>query len=182
MKINKRDSYKVIEATIEAKTVNKIVNIWGTVTMLILLIPYVLVWGIGELNGGFLLSVIAIYIVLIVLHELLHLFGYVFIGKAKLNEVKLGVFWKHLMPYAHCKVPLKINHYRIAVMMPVILAIGPLIYGYASGNGLYFTIGILMSISSFGDFIILWNLINYQKDAYIQDHSSEIGCIVHVPK
>ena len=122
------------------------------------------------------------YFVFILLHELLHLFGYVCIGKVKLNEVKLGVFWKHLMPYALCKVPLKINHYRIALFLPVILGVGPMAYGYACGSGFYFMIGLLMFSGSFGDFIILWMLRNFRKEAYIQEHHSKIGCFVYVPK
>lgn len=181
MAIDKQDLYEVIEATVEAKAVNKMVNIWGTIIMVILFIPYGLVWGI-ELDGSIFLKFIAGYFVFILLHELLHLCGYVFVGKAKLNEVKLGVFWKHLMPYANCKVPLKISHYRIAVFMPVILGIGPLAYGYASGSGFYFTIGLVMTIGSYGDFVILWMIRNFRKEAYIQDHPSEIGCIVYVPK
>ncbi|MBM7097701.1 DUF3267 domain-containing protein [Bacillus sp. H-16] len=67
---------------------------------------------------------------LIVVHEFLHAAGYVYIGKASWRDVKFGIIWKQFMPYAHCRVPLRINHYRMAVFLPVILGVVPLTYAF----------------------------------------------------
>ncbi|WP_096186520.1 DUF3267 domain-containing protein [Evansella halocellulosilytica] len=162
------------------------VNFIGTVLaillILVLVIPYGFIWGIGMVADFSLLYALFWFVLLIILHEILHLVGYTLIGGAKWSEIKLGVMWKQLMPYAHCKVPLKINHYRIAVLLPIVLGIFPTIIGYLYGNGLIAIIGIFMTTVSIGDLMIIHTLRKFPKRSFVQDHPNKIGCIVYLPQ
>lgn len=174
-------SYQKTDATREMEDIQKPLLIGTVIIMAVMLIPYWFLWGIGEFNFLFLIKLFFGYILFIILHELLHMVGYLLFGKAKFSEVKLGVLWKQLTPYAHCKIPLRIYAYRISVLLPVVLVIFPLIYAFLVGNDYWFVIGTLMTIGSLGDFIILWLLRNFTTDVYVQDHSSKIGCVVYTP-
>ncbi len=176
------DSYNKIDETREMEDLNKPIMI-GTFTIIAaLLIPYWLIWRIGEIGLSFLIKLAFGYLLLILAHELLHLLGYIFFGKAKISEVKLGVLWKQLTPYAHCKIPIIIKAYRVIVFLPVVLGIAPLIYAFLNGDDYWFFLGLSMTIGSLGDFIILWLLRNYPADVFVQDHPSKIGCIVYTPQ
>ncbi|WP_223702368.1 DUF3267 domain-containing protein [Sutcliffiella deserti] len=152
------ESYEELDETLEASIVNKLMNRWATLVLVVMVIPYWVIWGIGESSLAFVLKIIGGYMLFILLHELLHVFGYIVIGRAKIGEVKLGLLWKHLMPYAHCKVALKINHYRIALVLPLILGVFPSLYAYLFGSGYWMIIGIFMTAGALGDLLILWTL------------------------
>ncbi|MBB5171945.1 DUF3267 domain-containing protein [Texcoconibacillus texcoconensis] len=181
MNLQFSQDYKEIDETMDAEKVNKLVNVWTLVLAVVLIIPYWRIWGIGEYEISLMFKVIISYFIFILVHELLHLIGYIFVGKASIDQVKLGIIWKYLMPYAHCKVPMKITHYKISVLLPFILGIVPIIFAFLYGNGFWFIIGFLMTVGSLGDFIIIWILRKYPREVYIQDHPSKIGCIVYTP-
>ena len=182
MSNNSLQSYQKIDETREMEDIQKPLLIGTFTIMAALLIPYLFIWGFGEIQLLFIIKLAAGYILFIIIHELLHLVGYLFFGKAKLSEVKLGVLWKHLTPYAHCRIPLQIKAYRISVVLPVVLGIVPLLYSFINGDDYWFSLGLFMTIGSLGDFIILWLLRNYSTDVYVQDHVSKIGCIVYTPQ
>ena len=174
-------AYQKEDETREMDELNKPLLIGTFAMMTTLFIPYWFIWGFGEIELLFLIKLAAGYIMFIILHEILHLVGYLFFGKAKLSEVKLGVLWKQLTPYAHCKIPLRIKAYRISVVLPVVLGILPLLYAFINGDDSWFSIGLFMTIGSVGDFFILWLLRKYPSEVYVQDHVSKIGCIVYTP-
>ncbi len=182
MQADSLKSYQIIDETREMEDLNKPILISTFTLMAGLLIPYWFIWRIGEIDLFFLIKLAVGYILLIFMHEVLHLVGYIFSGKAKISEVKLGVLWKHLTPYAHCKIPIRIKAYRISVLLPIVLGIVPLIYAFLNGNDYWFFIGLFMTIGSLGDLIILWILRKYSADVLVQDHSSKIGCIVYTPQ
>lgn len=177
---NQLKNYKKEDKTMDASRVNNIIMVWTLILVLAIGVPYWFIWGISDFEITSILIVFVVYILFIFLHELLHLFGYIFIGKAKTTQVKLGIIWKYLMPYAHCKIPMKITHYKISILLPFILGIVPLMFAFLYGNGFWFVIGFLMSTGSLGDFLILWMLKGYPKETLVQDHPSKIGCYVYV--
>lgn len=171
--------YKKIDETMDPSKANNIIMVWTFILVLTIGIPYWFIWGIPDFGISSLLKIIVVYILFIFLHELLHVFGYIFIGKVRTKQVKLGIIWKQFMPYAHCKVPMKITPYKFSVLLPVILGIVPLIFAFLYGHGFWFVIGFLMFAGSLGDFLILWMLKGYPRDTLAQDHPSKIGCYVY---
>ena len=96
------------------------------------------------------------------------------------KSVKFGVLWKMLTPYAHCKEPLKIKHYKIAVLAPLVLVgLLPALVGVILGDAILTIFGILMSGSAAGD-IMIYNIIKKENpEDYVQDHPSEAGCWIY---
>ncbi|WP_280770787.1 DUF3267 domain-containing protein [Salipaludibacillus daqingensis] len=182
MEMKPWELYGKVDETMDPVKTNMVATGWGFLVIAVFAIPYIIIWGVENLALTSLLNAVIVAIFLILIHELLHIVGYVNVGGAKMNEVKLGVLWKALAPYAHCKVPLKITHYRIAILLPIVLGVVPITLAYLNGNGFLAIIGILMMTASVGDLMVIHVLRKYKKDAYVQDHPSKIGCVVYVPK
>jgi hypothetical protein len=69
------------------------------------------------------------------IHELILAFFFEFFSKKNWKNVKIGFIWKYLTPYAHCSGPLKLEHYRAALLMPgILLGFVPLFISLVVGN------------------------------------------------
>lgn len=157
-------------------------NIWANILALPVLAfylgGYVLLWGwpTGVLiwSWGEILGALAILIVSIIIHELLHGIGYR-LGGASWQQIKFGV--KQLTPYAHCEIPLHLAAYRLAVLLPgLILGILPAVVGVVWGSWLLTLYGAVMSAAALGDALILWLLRDAPAAARVLDHPSKVGC------
>jgi hypothetical protein len=156
-----------------------LVNIFGVILMipigLLTLLPYWYIWHeIALLN--FDASIILISLIpSILIHEGLHGVGYM-LGGAKFSEIKFGFLLAKLMPYAHCKIPLKASDYRIAVALPsFILGVLPLIWGVFAHSATITFYGVIMIIAATGDLITLGMLFLIKNDLLVQDHPSKPG-------
>ncbi|RNA67111.1 DUF3267 domain-containing protein [Alteribacter keqinensis] len=150
MQVNNED-YVIEDRTISPKKVNKYTFLWGVGCYFFFFVLFSLIWGVEGFGFEILFPLGVAFIVLIVVHEFLHAAGYVYIGKASWRDVKFGIIWKQFMPYAHCRGPLRINHYRMAVFLPVILGVIPLTYAFFTGSPFLFLIGVFMTLASPGD-------------------------------
>ena len=93
-----------------------------------------------------------------------------------MKSIKFGFKWKFLTPYCHCKEPLKLQHYRIGVAMPLlILGILPSIIAIIIGSGALLTFGIIFSWAAGGDIIALFMLRKLDNNLYVSDHPTEMG-------
>lgn len=173
-----------IEEIVDPNEMNQKALIYTVIIGLVALFAYFSLWGF-RLDFEF-VSLWRFYISIligVIFHEALHAIGFIIFGKAKLKDIKFGVIWKHITPYAHCKVPLKVNAYRIALLLPVILTgIIPLIIALSIGNGLLFSVSVFLIAGGLGDWIIFRKLEKYPHTSLIADHPSEIGCIVYHQK
>jgi ABC-type branched-subunit amino acid transport system permease subunit len=169
------------DATIEMDKVNKIVS-WASILIIaIVVLLYHIIWGISGLDSGLhFVFIIVMSFVLIGVHELLHGIGFKFFGKVAWTDIKYGIMWKELMPYAHCKKEIGINAYRAAVLLPlIVLGIIPMIIGLVVGNGVITTVGTWMTVAALGDVIIFYLLLPYDARCKIKDHPDKIGCEVY---
>ena len=152
--------------------------------MIIFTVPYYLIWG-NNLSDSFykqanpflkMFFFFFAYIIGIVIHELVHGIFFAKYATKGFKSVKFGVLWKMLTPYAHCKEPLQIKHYIIALLAPLVLVgILPAILGIVLGNPGLLLFGIIFSGSAAGD-IMIYNLIKKENpEDYVQDHPSEAG-------
>lgn len=144
--------------------------------------PHISLWGLPEVpfptDLGAVLVFVGVFVVGTVLHEVLHGVGHV-AGEATWADVRFGMHWKALTPYARCEVPSRARSYRIAVALPgVVLGGGPLAVGLATGHWLTTFFGFLMWVAAAGDLLILWVLWGVPGDAWVQDHPEKVGCLV----
>ncbi|MSS73261.1 MAG: DUF3267 domain-containing protein [Candidatus Latescibacteria bacterium] len=72
-------------------------------------------WTRLELLGFF-----GFYLLVIVVHELLHAFALFCWGKIPAKAIKFGCIWKGLMPYCEFSGPIKIQAFRIVLFLPLV--------------------------------------------------------------
>jgi hypothetical protein len=127
-----------------------------------------------------LLIFLALLIVSIVVHELIHGLTWMWLGKMSFSQVKFNVQWKTLTPYAHLKEPVEVNVYRLSGFMPgFLLGIIPFILSLIFGNGTLLWFSIIQTAAASGDFLILWLLRNVKSGTLVEDHPSRAGCYVY---
>ena len=123
---------------------------------------------------------IFIVLILIVFHELLHCFGFLLSKDVSLKDVKIGVKWKSLTPYAHCSKAIDVRIYRIAIFLPtLVLGIIPTFIALMNGNVVIILYGLIMLSSGGGDIIILWMLRNLKSNIFVKDSIEKIGCEIY---
>ena len=144
--------------------------------------PYYLIWGfqLPDLDSDYLIlkafTPLLILLVGIAVHELIHGVFFALFASKGWQSIKFGILWKMLTPYCHCKEPLKIKHYNIALLAPLlILGFIPAIIGLIIGNILILFLGIVFSATAAGDIMIYLLIRKENPDHYVQDHPSEAG-------
>lgn len=136
---------------------------------------YEYIYGIKPTNEFNLINFIWLGILLLA-HELLHCIGYYVLGKASLKDIKIGIEMKSFTAYATCLKPLKVSDYRIISLLPgIVFGLLPLIIAFTLGNYNWSFIGLLMTICSIGDFIIVYLLKELSNDTLILDWAYNVG-------
>lgn len=149
--------------------------------------PFLLLWPAGERPFFADLDVpiwtmLLIFVVAIVVHELLHGIGFVALGGASWRDVKFGFSWKGFAPYAHCRVPLAIGPYRWCVLLPgLVLGVVPALAGLLLGSLPLVAFAFLMLVAAAGDIVILAASLRVPAGSLVQDHPSEGGCLIVRP-
>jgi hypothetical protein len=115
------------------------------------------------------------FVIGIVVHELLHGFGWGILGGAGWKSISFG--FKSISPYAHCNVPLTARGYRIGTLLPfVVLSVIPALVAAVTGSGWLLMFAWVMALGSSGDLLIVWLLHGVSPDTRVQDHPSLVGC------
>lgn len=165
-----------IDKTMSLGVANLVAAILTVPVILVFAVPHAVLHGEMLLDMStttLFLSVVAI-VIAIVVHEGLHGIGYKLAG-ASWDEIEYGV--KSFSPYAHCKVPLRVNGYRVAVALPgLALGILPGLVGILLGSAALTFFGAFMTSGALGDAMILWLLRDAPKNARVLDHPSKVGC------
>lgn len=165
-------------------------NIFGIIMFIPVLIifgvPYMLLWHENLANdiraGNISLILAVVLIVGIILHELIHGVFWAAFTKEGFKSIKFGIMpaSKLFSPYCHCKEPLKLNHYRLGAIMPlVILGIIPAIIAICIGNLFWFCVGIFFIIAACGDILIFIKTLKEKNDSLLYDHPSEAGYYIY---
>jgi hypothetical protein len=114
------------------------------------------------------------------LHELIHGLAWAYFGQRPLKDVRFGVQWKVLTPYAHLEVPIPARAYRLGAAMPaLLLGALPYLVGLATGEGGFVAFGLLYLFAAGGDLLVLWLLRRVEGAALVEDHPSRTGCYVY---
>lgn len=150
--------------------------------LLIITLPFRLVWGYDRLSEGadrFVDYFLVYLIVGIVVHELLHGITWAQFASKGFKSIRFGMSWKFLTPYCHCMEPLKVKHYRVGGAMPLLLmGLLPAAIGLVTGNGFMLAFGSFFTIAALGDCIILFMLHELNDDVYVSDHPEKMGFII----
>jgi hypothetical protein len=155
------------------------------VVVLPILIPLTLVyiwrWGVQPLmdGAGGLLLFVAVLVVGIVIHELLHGLAWVIFGRKPFSSISFGFQLKTLTPFAHIREPLEVNAYRAGTLAPtIVLGFLPVLVGLLTGAGGPMFYGLLFIFAGGGDLLILWVIRGLPAGALVEDHPSRAGCLV----
>lgn len=115
----------------------------------------------------------------VILHELIHGLTFRLFCKNGFKSIEFGIMWKYLAPYCHCKEPLPIRPYILGALMPaIVLGFIPAGIGLLTGKFIPLIFGLIFSIASGGDFLIVWLLRGQPKDSLVLDHESKVGCYI----
>lgn len=178
-------SLATYDATLSLAWANMVALLMLPLVYLLFFLPYQLIWGRSPFEAVIYLQAANLPIILLVfvggilVHELLHAAGYLWVGGVPKTAVKIGMKWAYLTPYAHCKAPLTARAYRISVLLPgLVLGILPGLAGVALGSLPLLLWGALMVVSAGGDSAVLWAVRHVPPHAQVLDHPSLAGCVV----
>ena len=135
---------------------------------------------VGGIVGGIVgllygIIIVALFVLLFAVpHELIHGITWMIVAKCSWSDIKFGVMWKKLCtPYCHCKVPMNVNQYSLALLMPlIVLGVLPSLLSFVVGSGLLLFYGILGIVGAMGDIMMAWSLRKESSIAKIYDHPS----------
>lgn len=179
------DKYNKQEHTVSALKGNIMAIVFVLPIVILFGVPFYLLWGnpmkqLQEIiHSGIVRIVInlSIFIAGIVLHEIIHGLTWASFSRQGLKSIKFGILKTSMTPYCHCKEILKVNHYKVGVIMPAIITgFLPSIFSIIIGNPLLLIFGIIFTISATGDFMVLW-MLRKEKNNLVCDHPSKIGFI-----
>ena len=132
-------------------------------------------------SSHFLLMLVA-FLVLIVVHELIHGVCWSIFTPHHFKDVEFGVMRSSLTPYCTCLVPLGKKQYIFGAVMPLlVLGILPMITAIIIGNPDLLFLGILMADGGAGDIMIIRRILAYRsgaKEIVYMDHPTEAGGVV----
>ena len=175
--------YRRTDLRINMVTAN-VVSIVGAVVLLALcIVAFSFIHPEVDLASGYsLIVLLAAFVVLIVVHELIHGLTWSRFTPNGFKDVEFGVMWNALAPYCACNAPLKKGPYILGAMMPLVtLGIIPLIVAFCIGSVPLLYIGALMVVGATGDILIVLKLLGHKStatDVLLYDHPTEGGSVI----
>lgn len=150
-------------------------------------VPHWLLWHENIVSAALdplgLLGILGILAAGVILHEGVHGITWMLTARLKPADMKYGVLWKALTPYAHPKVPIPARAYRLGAAMPgILLGLIPALAGLATGSGFVSGWGAVFLAAAAGDLLILLKIRSVPADALVRDHPSRFGCEVLDPE
>lgn len=175
--------YKRTDLRINMVTAN-VVSIVGAIVLLALcIVAFSFIHPEVDLASGYsLIVLLAAFVVLIVVHELIHGLTWSRFTPNGFKDVEFGVMWNALAPYCACNAPLKKGPYILGALMPLItLGIIPLVVAFCIGSVPLLYIGSLMVVGATGDILIVLKLLGHKStatDVLLYDHPTEGGSVI----
>ena len=141
----------------------------------------------GRLNLAFApLIIFPSFILLTVLHELIHGATWAIFAKEHFKSISFGVIWAMLTPYCTCNELLKKWQYIIGAIMPTIfVGFLPAVFAILYNNPTLLFISMIMVAGGGGDAIIATKLLMYRPksiECMYMDHPYECGVVVFEKK
>ena len=124
---------------------------------------------------------IVVFLVLIVIHELIHGATWGIFATNHYKSISLGVMLSSLTPYCTCREPLKKSHYITGTIMPcLVLGIIPSVIAVIISSMGLLAVGLLMIVTAGGDILVIILLLKNKasENAIYIDHPTDIGLVV----
>lgn len=122
------------------------------------------------------------FLLLIVVHELIHGITWACFAKDGWKSISFGFIKEYLTPYCTCNQPMRKYQMILGSMMPtIVLGFIPGIVAVMIGSTELLFIAILMIIGGGGDLLVTFKLLAYKrngKDVLFIDHPYELGTAV----
>ncbi len=166
--------------TIDLHKANKVALIYWLGFFVFFSAIYLLIWGTESPAVSYsfwhFLWYPLYFIFGILLHEAVHGVFFALFAKEGFKSVKFGVLWKYLAPYAHCKEPLRVPQYTIALLSPlVVTGLVPALYALIIGDYFLLLVAIILCAGAAGD-LMIYNLIRkIPKNYRVKDHPTDAG-------
>lgn len=114
------------------------------------------------------------YIVLIILHEIFHLIGFVVFGKVPFASLTYGLELSKGYAYATSSAPLQNRPMRKVLLLPFwTTAVIPTIIGFWIQDQVLVLLGAMLAAGAAGDFFMYRELRKEKDDAWILDDQSQ---------
>jgi len=161
-------------------------NIYAVVAALPFIFPLIVLYFVvgNELSIESLTFLLAyiIFIIMIVVHELIHGITWACFAKDGWKSISFGFVVEYLTPYCSCNQPMKKAQIIIGALMPtLILGFLPGVIAIVIGSPLLLIVAVLMILGGGGDLLIIFKLLRYKsdaKDVLFIDHPYEVGTAV----
>lgn len=126
--------------------------------------------------------ILGLMLIGVLFHELLHAAGWLPFCKSGIKSISFGFDKKGFSPYCHCSDILKINHFRIGVLLPaLVLGLIIPIVGLALVNPAMILLGVYFIVTSSGDILTLWYTRKEKSNCLVGDSADFNGCLVYRP-
>lgn len=113
-------------------------------------------------------------IVLVCIHEAIHLIGFRYIGGVPWSELTWGVNWKLGVAYAHSKQAITVKQMKKVLILPFLpTGILPIVIGLATNMPSISFLGILLTAGCMGDIALYQKVSKFPDDALVKDHPSK---------
>ncbi|MDN7242576.1 DUF3267 domain-containing protein [Planococcus sp. N028] len=147
--------------------------LWANVLLLVLLAA-LYHFFVAPLSFRFSFLGIAFFIIgyfmLIVLHELFHLIGFVIFGKAAISSLNYGIDLKLGIAFATTTTPVQNKTMRKVLLLPFwTTAVFPALLGFWLENQILVLLGAMLAAGALGDFWMYRELLKERKDAWVLD-------------
>ena len=176
------EGYRPNHITIGVAEANILALVIGLPFIIPLLVAYIAMGHSYELEYWTMLVVCAIFIVLTVVHELIHGITWAHFAESGWKSISFGIIMEYLTPYCSCNQPMKKYQIIIGSLMPtLVLGFLPGIVAVISGSEVLLAVAILMIFGGGGDFLVTYKLLRFKseaKEVLFIDHPYELGTAV----
>ncbi|AQQ55217.1 hypothetical protein B0X71_18650 [Planococcus lenghuensis] len=114
------------------------------------------------------------YLLLIVLHELFHLLGFLLFGRVPFSSLAYGLNVKMGVAYATTDRPLRVRAMRKALLLPFwVTGVLPGVIGFMVPSQLLVLLSTMLIAGAAGDFAMYRELRNVPADAWVTDDQAK---------
>lgn len=146
----------------------------------VVVVPFILLWGSNPLQALREVAspaLLAVLVVSVALHEFVHALGWYLASPVPRPQIRFGIHWCVLMPYAHPTQPLCARTYRLGVLAPgALLGALPAVIRLSVGFGTLSLWGAAMLAIAAGDLLVIASLWGVPPMALVKDHPTRVGC------